>query len=147
MCTNPAFVLGVIVASHLVERGLLRRNGVERAQGVASSCSLIFVIEPGWTGRIVDDIASTGKPVIGFSIERNGGLKTTEAASRKAQEYVQWASELAREECSLLRIARRPYPSSPRVWVPPGISSESPNPVWHPNSEEEMTDLKLICWR
>ncbi|MGO8790659.1 MAG: UxaA family hydrolase [Terriglobia bacterium] len=65
---------------------------------------IVIGIEPGWTGRIVDGIASTGKPVTGFSIERNGDLKTIEAASRKAQEYVQWASELAREECSLNEV-------------------------------------------
>jgi len=65
---------------------------------------IVIGIEPGWTGRIVDGIARTGKPVTGFSIERNGDLKTIEAASRKAQEYVQWASELAREECSLHEV-------------------------------------------
>lgn len=62
---------------------------------------IVIGIEPGWTGRIVDGIAKTGKPVAGFSIERSGDLRTIEAASRKAQEYVQWASELAREECSM----------------------------------------------
>jgi (2R)-sulfolactate sulfo-lyase subunit beta len=62
---------------------------------------IVIGIEPGWTARIVDGIAKTGKPVTGFAIERNGDLKTIEAASRKAKEYVQWASELSREECSL----------------------------------------------
>jgi (2R)-sulfolactate sulfo-lyase subunit beta len=61
---------------------------------------IVIGIEPGWTARIVDGIAATGKPVAGFSIERSGDLKTIEAASRKAQQYVQWASELHREECS-----------------------------------------------
>jgi (2R)-sulfolactate sulfo-lyase subunit beta len=62
---------------------------------------IVIGIEPGWTARIVDGIAAAGKPVAGFSIERSGDLKTIEAASRKAQQYVQWASELHREECSL----------------------------------------------
>lgn len=65
------------------------------------AAAIVIGIEPGWTGRIVDGIASTGKPATGFSIERNGDLKTIEAASRKAQEYVQWASEIARQDCSL----------------------------------------------
>jgi (2R)-sulfolactate sulfo-lyase subunit beta len=59
---------------------------------------IVIGIEPGWTGRIVEGIAKTGKPVEGFSIEGNGDLNTIAAASRKAKEYLQWASELRREE-------------------------------------------------
>src|SRR6185503_3024485 len=62
---------------------------------------VVIGIEPGWTERIVSGIAKTGKPVTGFSIERHGDLNTIQAASRKAKEYVQWASELTREECSV----------------------------------------------
>jgi (2R)-sulfolactate sulfo-lyase subunit beta len=62
---------------------------------------IVIGIEPGWTARIVEGIATTGKPVAGFSIERRGDLKVIEEASRKALEFVQDASELAREECSL----------------------------------------------
>ncbi len=65
------------------------------------AAAIVIGIEPGWTDRIVQGIAKTGKPVAGFSIERSGDLKTIAAASRKALEYVQWASELQREECSL----------------------------------------------
>ncbi|MDX1529063.1 MAG: UxaA family hydrolase [Gammaproteobacteria bacterium] len=60
---------------------------------------VVIGIEPGWTKRVVDGIARTGKPVQGFAIERNGDLKTIEAASRAAQQHLQWASELRREEC------------------------------------------------
>ena len=60
---------------------------------------VVIGIEPGWTGRIVDGIKATGKPVEGFSIEQNGDIATIAAASRKAKEYVQWASEFTREEC------------------------------------------------
>ena len=60
---------------------------------------VVIGIEPGWTQRIVDGIAKTGKPVCGFSIERNGDIKTIADASRKAKEYLQWASELQRVEC------------------------------------------------
>jgi (2R)-sulfolactate sulfo-lyase subunit beta len=62
---------------------------------------VVIGIEPGWTDRIVQGIAKTGKPVTGFSIERHGDLNTIAAASRKAKEYVQWASELQREQCSV----------------------------------------------
>ena len=61
---------------------------------------VVIGIEPEWSGRIVDGIAETGKPVRGFSIERSGDLKIIEQASRQAMEYVQWASELQRSECS-----------------------------------------------
>ena len=60
---------------------------------------IVIGIEPGWTKRVVDGIAATGKPVTGFSIEQNGDIATIAAASRQAKEYVHWASELQREEC------------------------------------------------
>lgn len=62
---------------------------------------VVIGIEPEWTDRIVQGIAATGKPVKGFSIERSGDLATIAAASRQAKEYVQWATELPRTECSL----------------------------------------------
>jgi (2R)-sulfolactate sulfo-lyase subunit beta len=60
---------------------------------------VVVGIEPGWTKRVVDGIKKTGKPVEGFSIERNGDINTVAAASRKAKEFLQWATELRREEC------------------------------------------------
>ena len=62
---------------------------------------VVIGIEPGWTGRIVEGIRKTGKPVEGFSIEQNGDLKTIMDASRKAKEFVHWATELQKEECDL----------------------------------------------
>ncbi|HXH67313.1 MAG TPA: UxaA family hydrolase [Candidatus Limnocylindrales bacterium] len=62
---------------------------------------VVIGIEPGWTGRIVDGIAKTGKPVAGFAIEGNGDITTIANASRKAREFVQWASEKQRETCSI----------------------------------------------
>ncbi len=64
------------------------------------AAAVVIGIEPEWTNRIVEGIAKTGKPVDGFSIERFGDLKTIERASRKAKEYIHWATELQREECS-----------------------------------------------
>ncbi len=62
---------------------------------------IVVGIEPKWTKKVVDEIAKTGKPVEGFSIEGLGDITTTMKASKKAQEFVQWASEKQREECSL----------------------------------------------
>jgi (2R)-sulfolactate sulfo-lyase subunit beta len=58
---------------------------------------IVIGIEPKWTERIVKEIAKTGKPVAGFSIERHGDLRTIEMASRKALEFVQYATLLKRE--------------------------------------------------
>ena len=65
---------------------------------------IVIGIEPGWTGKIVEGIAKTGKPVTGFSIEQNGDIKTIADASWKAKEYVHWASELQREECDISEL-------------------------------------------
>ncbi|HYE52029.1 MAG TPA: UxaA family hydrolase [Azospirillaceae bacterium] len=62
---------------------------------------VVIGIEEGWTQRVVDGIARTGKPVAGFSIEGNGDIATVAAASRAAKEFSQWASEKVREECPL----------------------------------------------
>jgi len=60
------------------------------------AAAVVIGIEPKWTERITAGIAETGKPVAGFSIERQGDLKTIETASRKAMEFSQRASELQR---------------------------------------------------
>ena len=65
---------------------------------------VVIGIEDGWTQRIVDGIAKTGKPVTGFGIELNGDLATIAKASRVAKDYVQWASELEREECDMSEL-------------------------------------------
>ncbi|MDY0222487.1 MAG: UxaA family hydrolase [Desulfobacterium sp.] len=65
---------------------------------------VVVGIEPKWTQKLVDGIAKTGKPVAGFSIEQNGDINTIAMASRKAKEFVQWATELQREECDLSEL-------------------------------------------
>jgi len=65
---------------------------------------VVIGIEEGWTKKIVDGIAKTGKPVKGFSIERKGDIKTIAEASWAAKEFVQWATELQRVECDLSEI-------------------------------------------
>ncbi|MCX7146324.1 MAG: UxaA family hydrolase [Sulfuritalea sp.] len=62
---------------------------------------VVIGIEEGWTKLIVDGIAKTGKPVVGFSIELHGDHDTIMRASKAARELVQWASEKQREACSV----------------------------------------------
>jgi len=50
---------------------------------------------------VVEGIAKTGKPVTGFGIELHGDHDTILRGSKVAKEYVQWASELKRVECSI----------------------------------------------
>ena len=59
---------------------------------------VVIGIEEGWTRRVVEGIAETGKPVTGYGIELHGDHETIMKASKTAREYVQWASELVREE-------------------------------------------------
>lgn len=62
---------------------------------------IVIGIEQNWAKKIADGIAETGKPVSYFSIEGNGDFETIRAASWKAKEYVQWATELQREPIEL----------------------------------------------
>jgi (2R)-sulfolactate sulfo-lyase subunit beta len=62
---------------------------------------VVIGIEDGWTGRVVEGIKKTGKPVTGFGIELNGDINTIAKASRVAKDYLQWASEREREECDI----------------------------------------------
>jgi (2R)-sulfolactate sulfo-lyase subunit beta len=62
---------------------------------------VVIGIEDGWTKRVVDGIAATGKPVVGFGIEGHGDIATIARASYVAKEFVQWATELQREKCGI----------------------------------------------
>ncbi|HZS66114.1 MAG TPA: UxaA family hydrolase [Burkholderiales bacterium] len=59
---------------------------------------VIICIEEQWAKKVADAIAVTGKPVAYFGIEQHGDHDTIMRASKKAKEFVQWASELRREE-------------------------------------------------
>jgi (2R)-sulfolactate sulfo-lyase subunit beta len=65
------------------------------------AAAIVIGIEPGWTKKVVDGIAATGKPVEGFWIEQNGDHATIMSASRKAKEFVHYATALSREEAPL----------------------------------------------
>jgi len=59
---------------------------------------VVIGIEDGWAKRLADGIAASGKPVSSFGIEGHGDMETIRRASKTAKDYVQWASELRREE-------------------------------------------------
>ena len=62
---------------------------------------VVIGIEDGWTKKVVDGIATTGKPVVGFGIEGHGDHDTIKRASQAACEYVQAASEKQRKACAI----------------------------------------------
>ena len=65
---------------------------------------IVIGIEPGWTGRIVEGIAASGKPVEGFAIEQNGDINTIANASRAAYRLVKHASRLKRTRAELVEL-------------------------------------------
>ncbi len=65
---------------------------------------VVIGIEDGWTNRVVEGIAKTGKPVTGFGIEGTGDIGTIAKASRVAKDYLQGASELSQEECDISEL-------------------------------------------
>lgn len=65
---------------------------------------VVIGIEPGWTGRIVEGIAASGKPVEGFAIEQNGDINTIANASRAAYRLVKHASRLKRTRAELVEL-------------------------------------------
>jgi (2R)-sulfolactate sulfo-lyase subunit beta len=65
---------------------------------------IVIGIEDGWTKRVVDGIAASGKPVVGFGIEGHGDHETIMRASKAAREFLQDASEIHREECKISEL-------------------------------------------
>ncbi len=65
------------------------------------SAVVVIGIEPGWTGKVVEGIAKTGKPVEGFWIEGNGDIATIANASRAAYKFLKRASGQTRVEAPL----------------------------------------------
>ena len=62
---------------------------------------VVIGIEDGWTKKVVDGIAATGKPVVGFGIEGHGDHDTIMRASKAAKKMMQDASMLRRVECPI----------------------------------------------
>src|SRR5688572_32250211 len=65
---------------------------------------VVIGIEDQWTNTVVEGIKKTGKPVTGFGIEGTGDIMTIAKASRVAKDYLQWTSELQREECDISEL-------------------------------------------
>ena len=65
---------------------------------------VVIGIEPGWTQKIVDGIATTGKPVQGFAIEKKGDIQTIADASKEAFDMVRYATGLQREPCDISEL-------------------------------------------
>lgn len=65
---------------------------------------VVIGIEEGWTKKVVDGIATTGKPVVGFGISGHGDHDTILRASKAAREFVQIASEKHREVCPISEL-------------------------------------------
>jgi len=62
---------------------------------------VVIGIEDGWAKRIADGIGKTGKPVTFFGIEGHGDHDTIRRASQVAKEYLQWSTELRKEDCPI----------------------------------------------
>jgi (2R)-sulfolactate sulfo-lyase subunit beta len=62
---------------------------------------VVIGIEDSWTKTVVDGIAATGKPVVGFGIEGHGDHDTIMRASKAAKKMVQHATSLHRVECPI----------------------------------------------
>ena len=65
---------------------------------------VVICIEDSWAKKVADGIRATGKPVSWFGIEQHGDHDTILRASKAAKEYLQWASELRREERPLKEL-------------------------------------------
>jgi (2R)-sulfolactate sulfo-lyase subunit beta len=65
---------------------------------------VVIGIEPGWTGRVVEGIARSGKPVEGFAIEQNGDINTIASASRAAYRMVKHASRLKKTRADVAEL-------------------------------------------
>jgi (2R)-sulfolactate sulfo-lyase subunit beta len=59
---------------------------------------VVICIEEEWAKKVAEGIRASGKPVSYFGIEQHGDHDTIMRASKAAREYLQWASELRREE-------------------------------------------------
>ena len=82
---------------------------------------IVIGIEEKWTQDVVDGIAKTGKPVAGFGIEQHGQIDTIARASRKAKEFVQYASALQKVNAP-----------SPTCGFPANAANPTPPPAWPP---------------
>lgn len=65
---------------------------------------VVIGIEPQWTGKVVDGIKKSGKPVDGFWIEGNGDTATIASASKAAYAMMKHASKQQRVSAPLSEL-------------------------------------------
>ena len=65
---------------------------------------VVIGIEDSWTQKVVDGIAATGKPVVGFGIEGHGDHATIMKASQAAKKMIQHATSKFRVECPISEL-------------------------------------------
>lgn len=65
---------------------------------------VVIGIEPQWTGKVVEGIKKSGKPVEGFWIERNGDTATIASASKAAYAMMKHASKQQRVSAPLAEL-------------------------------------------
>src|SRR5438094_7652424 len=106
-----AMVPGTLALPHAYGRlqfgedlDLFFRTMIGTGSNANIAAAVVIGIEPGWTQKIVDGIAKTGKPVAGFAIERRGDLQTATHAARAAQKFLQDASEKQRTQCEIKEL-------------------------------------------
>jgi (2R)-sulfolactate sulfo-lyase subunit beta len=80
---------------------LLFRTLIGTGRNPNVAAVVVIGIEQQWTQRLVDQIATSGKPVAGFSIAGIGDIDVVAMASKCAQQFLQDASELERVDCDV----------------------------------------------
>jgi len=65
---------------------------------------VVIGIEPQWTGKVVEGIKKSGKPVEGFWIERNGDTATIASASKASYAMMKHASKQQRVSAPLSEL-------------------------------------------
>ena len=92
---------------------------------------VVIGIEDGWTQRIVDGIATTGKPVKGFGIELHGDHDTMRAGMARARSTCSTPARSRRANAPSTSCGSRASAASPtpppaagptRPWATPTIS-------------------------
>ena len=71
------------------------------------AAAVVIGIEPGWTNRIVDGIAKTGKPVADFSIEGKGDIRTIAEAQLQSQGICAVGDGAAKDGVRLPRVVHQ----------------------------------------
>ncbi len=79
---------------------LLFHNLIGLGKNPNVAAAIVIGIDPKWAQNIADQIAKS-KPAEAFWVEGSGDLKTIEAASKKAKDFVQYASEKSRKTYDL----------------------------------------------